>query len=133
MEVPTAAAEGPLPVLQVLPVVFGEQGVEEGVDAAVAVGQAGHQVVNALLGLGGELQGAAVESHQLPDPERQEAGPEDQHDAENHDEDLLPRGPLALLLVGRVPLGLQVGPGQACVEEADDDARGHDADRKSVV
>lgn len=52
MEVPTAAAEGPLSVLQVLPVVFGEQCVEEGVDTAVAVGQAGCQIINVLHYLG---------------------------------------------------------------------------------
>lgn len=39
--------EAPVPVLQVLPVILGEQRVEEGVDAAVAVRQTRHQVVDA--------------------------------------------------------------------------------------
>lgn len=73
---------------QVLLVVLGEQCVQEGVDAAVGVGQAGGQVVDVALGFGGEGQRGVELAQELPDPERQEARPEEEHDGEDQVEHL---------------------------------------------
>ena len=78
-----AGRPGALALAQVLLVVLGEERVEEGVDAAVAVGQAGGQVVDVALGRVGDGQRGVELAQQLPDPERQEAGPEEQHDGED--------------------------------------------------
>lgn len=51
-----ASCPCPLSLAEVLLVVFGEQGVEERINATVAVGQTGGQIVNVTLGLGGEIQ-----------------------------------------------------------------------------
>jgi len=78
-----AGRPGALAFAQVLLVVLGEQRVEEGVDAAVAVGQAGGQVVDVAFGLVGDGQRGVELAQQLPDPEGQEAGPEEQHYGED--------------------------------------------------
>lgn len=121
--------EAPVAVLQVLPVVLGEQSVEERVDAAVAVGETGHQVVDAGVGLRGQAQGfGVVQAQQLPDPEGQKTGPEHQDNGEDHDQNLLFRWALAAASADDcVALRLQVGPGQAHIQVPDDETRGHDA------
>lgn len=114
---------------QVLTVVLGEQCVEEGVDAAVAVGQAGHQEVD------GDDGGAAplptlvpVEAEELPQPEGNKASPVGEHDAEDHVQHLLLGTVAGVLGVSnKSPLGPPVGPGQLGVHAADGDARGEDA------
>lgn len=82
----------PVPVLQVLPVVLGEQRVQERVDAAIAVREARHQVVDAGVRVRGQAQRlGVVQGQQLPNPEGQETRPEHQHDGENHDQHFLLR------------------------------------------
>lgn len=78
-----ASRPGPLALPQVLLIVFGEQRVEERVDAAVGVGQTRGQVVDVAFGFDGKGQRGVELTQQLPDPEGQEAGPEQQHDGEN--------------------------------------------------
>lgn len=51
-----ASRPSPLSFAKVILIVLGEQGVEERIDATVAVGQTGGQIVNVALGLGGEIQ-----------------------------------------------------------------------------
>ena len=65
-----------VPAPQVLAVIFGEQRVEEGVEAAVAVGPAGHEEVD------GDDGGATLvplpvptDAEELPQPEGQEPSP----------------------------------------------------------
>lgn len=123
--------EAPVAVLQVLPVVLGEQRVEERVDAAVAVGQTRHQVVDAGVCVRGQVQGlGVVQRQQLPDPEGQETRPEHQHDGEDHDQHLLLRGAFPASPDHRVALWLQVGARQPDVQVSNDDARCHDAGAK---
>lgn len=71
-------------VFQILPVVLGEQRVQKRVDAAVAVGQTRHQVVNTRAYVRSKDQGLVVEGQKLPYPKGQEAGPEHEHDREDH-------------------------------------------------
>lgn len=120
-----------MPVLQVLPVVLGEQRIEERVDAAVAVGQARHQVVDAGVCVRGQAQGlGVVQRQQLPNPEGQETRPEHQHDGEDHDQHLLLRGALPASPDHRVVLWLQVSARQPDVQVSNNDARCHDAGAK---
>lgn len=121
------AVELPMLVPKILAVVPGQQDIKEGVDATIAVGQAGDQVVDILLDVERQPQGTVVEGHQLPDPEGQEAGPEDQHDGEDQDEDFLAGGALGPRLARRVLLRLQVSGGQAGVEAANEQPGGQDA------
>lgn len=83
-----ARGAGTLTFPQVLLVVLGEQRVEERVDAAVGVGEAGGQIVDVALGLGGEVDGGVELTQELPDPEGQETGPEQQDDGKDQVEDL---------------------------------------------
>lgn len=55
--------ETAVPVLQVLPIVLSQKRVQEGVNAAVAVGQAGDQVVNASLCVRGQLERSVIKTH----------------------------------------------------------------------
>lgn len=70
---------------QVLLVILGEQRVQKRVDAAVGIRQTCGQVVDVAFGFGGQGQRQrGVElTEQLPDPEGQEACPEEQHDGED--------------------------------------------------
>lgn len=83
LEVVAAAVKRTLPVPQIFFVVLGQQGVEERVDATVAVGQAGGQVVDVPSGFRRHGKRLVVLEEQLPDPEWQEAGPEDQDNGED--------------------------------------------------
>lgn len=51
-----ASRPRPLSLAEVVLVVLGEQGVEERIDATVAVGQTGGQIIYVTLGLSGEIQ-----------------------------------------------------------------------------
>ena len=104
--------------LAVVTVVLGEQRVEEGVHTAVAIGEAGGQVVDDAGGAGSERWGPAVLGKELPQPEGQEAGPEEQHDAQDEIEHPGVGQPPRLREGG--PLRQPVGPGQADVEQPDD-------------
>lgn len=73
---------------QILLVVLGEQCVEERVDAAVGVRQACGQVVDVTFGFGGERQRGVKLTQQLPDPEGQEACPEEEHNCKDQVEHL---------------------------------------------
>lgn len=83
LEVAAPTVERTLPVPQILLVVFGQQSVEERVDATVAVRQACGQVVNVPCGLLRNWEVFIILGEQLPYPERQETGPEDQHYGED--------------------------------------------------
>ncbi len=78
-----ASRPGSLVLPQVLLVVLGEQRVQERVDAAVGIRQARGQVVDVAFGLDGQGQRGVELTEQLPDPEGQEAGPEEEHDGED--------------------------------------------------
>lgn len=67
----------------VLLVVLGQEGVEERVDAAVGICQARGEIVDVTLGFGGQGQRGVELAQQLPDPEGQEARPEEEHDGED--------------------------------------------------
>lgn len=64
-------------------VVLGQKCVEERVDAAVGICQARGQIVDVTLGFGGQGQRGVELAQQLPDPEGQEACPEEEHDGED--------------------------------------------------
>ena len=78
-----ASRPGALVLPQVLLVVLGEQCVKERVDAAVGVRQTRGQVVDVTFGFGGERQPRVELIQELPDPEWQEACPEEEHDGED--------------------------------------------------
>lgn len=67
----------------VLHIVLGQKCVEERVDTAVGICQARGQIIDITLGLGGQRQRGVELAQQLPDPERQEARPEEEHDGED--------------------------------------------------
>ena len=73
---------------QRLPIAFPfsrQQGVEKGIHAGVPIGQASQDPVDCDLGAHrySPQHVGLVEGQQLPDPEGQEAGPEEQHDGED--------------------------------------------------
>lgn len=123
-----ASRPSPLSLAKVILVVLGEQGVEERIDATVAVGQTCGQIVNVALGLGGEIQRGLELTKKLPNPERQEAGPEQEHNGEDQIQDLLVRELLGLL--ESLSLGDPVGPCQAYVQVPDYHPWSHNARAK---
>lgn len=76
----------------VLLVVLGQECVEERVNAAVGICQARGQVVDVTLGFGGQGQQGVELAKQLPDPEGQEARPEEEHNGEDQVEYLWEQG-----------------------------------------
>lgn len=108
-------------------VAAGKEGVQEGVDAAVAIGQAGDTEVKVGLGGGADAQPLSlVQPGQLPGPEGEEAGPIGYHDGRNPDEEPPGRGPAGQRQPqppGRGP----VRPGQAGVDDAQHGAGCQDA------
>lgn len=76
----------------VLLVVLGQKCVEERVDAAVGICQARGQIVNITLGFGRQGHRGVELAQQLPDPEGQEACPEEEDDGEDQVEYLWEQG-----------------------------------------
>lgn len=75
-------------------VAAGEQGVQEGVDTAVAIGQTGDTEVEVGPGGGADAQPVSlVQPGQLPGPEGEEAGPVGHHDGRDPGEEPPSRGP----------------------------------------
>lgn len=74
---------GQLVFPHVLLVVLGQKCVEERVDAAVGKCQACGQIVDITPGFDGQGQWGVEQGQQLPDPERQEACPKEEHDGED--------------------------------------------------
>lgn len=98
-------------------VAAGKQGVEEGVDAAIAVGQAGNAKVEVSLGGGSDAQPLApVQPSQLPGPEGEEASPIGHHDGGDPGEKPPGGGP-AGRRQPQTPSGGPVRLGQAGVDD----------------
>lgn len=67
----------------VLLVVLCQKCVEERVDAAVGIRQARGQIIDVTLSFLGQGNRGVELAQQLPDPERQEARPEEEHNSED--------------------------------------------------
>lgn len=105
-------------VATALAVAVGKQGVEEGVDIAVAIGQAGDTKIKVGLGSGADAQPLSlVQPGQLPGPEGEETGPVGHHDDRDPEEDVPCRGLAGCRLPQALGQGL-VCPGQASVDDA---------------
>lgn len=106
-----------LPVPQVLLVVLGEEGVQEGVDATVAVSQTSHHEVNVDHCLASEVARLViVDAEKLPQPEGHKTCPIGEDDTKNHVQYLLPGAPFCLLRVEQISLGLPVCPCQLDIQ-----------------
>lgn len=78
-----ARRPGAVVLPHVVLVVLGQQRVQERVDAAVGVRQARRQVVDVAFGFERQGHGGVELTQQMPDPEGQEAGPEQEDDGED--------------------------------------------------
>lgn len=85
------AASGPWQFVlpHVFSVVLGQKCVEERVNAAIGICQARGQIVDVALGFEGQGKQGVELAQQLPDPEGQEACPEEKHNGEDQVQYLL--------------------------------------------